>query len=113
MRRPTTFAGAALLAMASIAPSARASLIEVHLKDQSFRPGTVSAKPGDAIVFINDDKEVHSVFLPDAETLLAEHFIEPHVRYEVAIPATAVLGTYKLVCTIHMMMKGTLRIIAK
>jgi len=113
MRRRTACAGATLLALAGTAWSADAAVIEVRLKDQKFLPRVISAKPGDTIAFSNDDKEVHSVFLPDNEALLAEHFIEPHTRYEVAIPIAASPATYNLVCTVHMMMKGTLRVIAK
>ena len=116
MRRRKIVAGASLLVLAVVTRSVDASVIEsvieVHLKEQSFRPKTISAKPGDTIVFSNDDNEVHSVFLPDNEKMLAEHFIEPHTRYEVAIPITTTAATYDLVCTVHMMMKGTL-IIAK
>jgi len=64
-------------------------------------------------VFHNDDPDLHSVLLPRNEALLAEHFIEPHASYRVAIPATADPATYELVCTIHINMKGRLRITAK
>jgi plastocyanin len=104
---------AALGTLALTARLVHAGVIEVHLKEQSFEPKTVSARPGDTIAFYNDDKELHSVFLPDHESLLAEHFIDPHARYEIAIPATADAATYNLVCTIHLNMKGTLQIIAK
>ena len=105
--------GAALGALALIARPVHAGVIEVHLKEQSFEPKSVSARPGDTIVFYNDDKELHSVFSQDHESLLAEHFIDPHASYEIAIPGTADAATYSLVCTIHMNMKGTIQIIAK
>ena len=45
--------------------------------------------------------------------MLAAHFIEPHTSYELAIPPTANPGIYDLVCTVHINMKGTLRITAQ
>ena len=80
---------------------------------RALHPEPISASPGDTIVFYNDDKELHSVFLPDNEMLLAEHFIDAGAKHEVVIPATADLAAYNLVCTIHMNMKGTIQIIAK
>lgn len=106
-------ASAALVLRAVAAESAEAAVVDVHLKDQSFEPRDISASPGDTIVFYNDDKELHSILLPDNETLLAERFVDPGAKREVFIPATADPATYNLVCTIHMGMKGTIRIIAK
>ena len=113
MRGPLFIAGAIFGALAVTASSAAAAIIEVHLKDQNFNPKTVSAKPGDTIMFHNDDKELHSIFLPDNETLLAAHFIEPHATYEVVIPPATDPAAYELVCTIHINMKGTLQIVAQ
>ncbi len=111
---PRTTAIAAMSAMlAATASSAGAAVIEVHLKDQNFNPRAVIAKPGDMIVFHNDDRELHSIFLPDGETILAAHFIDPNTNYEVTIPTTADPATYDLVCTIHINMKGTLQIVAQ
>ena len=106
-------ASAMFVAAAISASSAAAAIIEVHLKDQNFNPKIVSAKSGDTIVFHNDDNVLHSVFLPDDEALLPAHFIEPHTSYEVVIPPAAEPATYKLVCTIHINMKGTLQITAQ
>lgn len=106
-------ASAPLIALAITAVSAGAAVIDVHLKAQKFEPTIVLAKPGDTIVFHNDDLALHSVFLPDNEALLAEHFIDPGASYEVVIPASADPLSYKLVCTIHLGMQGTLQIIAK
>jgi plastocyanin len=102
-----------LIALAIAAQPATATVIEVHLREQRFEPKIVSAKPGDTIVFYNDDGELHSVFLPDNQTLLAEHFVNPHTRHEVIIPATADPAIYNLVCTIHMNMQGTVQIMAR
>lgn len=105
---------AAIFAMlAFTTSSAAAALIEVHLKDQNFDPRTVIVKPGDTIVFRNNDKELHSIFLPEGETILAAHFIDPNTNYEVVIPTTADPASYDLVCTIHINMKATLQIIAQ
>jgi plastocyanin len=106
-------ASAIVVVLAIAVSSAAAATIEVHFKDQNFNPAVVSAKPGDSIVFRNDDKELHSIFLPENEALLAAHFIEPRTSYEVVIPATVAPATYELVCTIHMNMRGTLQIIAQ
>jgi plastocyanin len=110
---PMSIASAIFVVLTTTASPAAAAIVEVHLKDQNFNPRTVSAKPGDTIVFHNDDKELHAVFTPDNEALLAAHFIEPHASYEVAIPPTANPAAYELVCTIHIDMKGTLQIIAQ
>jgi plastocyanin len=107
------FVSATLVALTVAALSADAAVIDVHLKDQRFAPTAISASPGDSIVFYNDDKELHSIFVPDNEMLLAEHFIDPDAKREVVIPATADPATYNIVCTIHMNMKGTIQIMAK
>jgi plastocyanin len=106
-------AGAIFVALAVAASSAAAATIEVRLKNQNFNPGTVSAKPGDTIVFHNDDNALHSIFLPGNDALLPAHFIEPHASYEIVIPPTTEPAAYELVCTIHINMKGTLQIIAQ
>ena len=115
---PMSVASAIFIVLAIAASPAAAAIVDVHLKDQNFNPQnfnpqTVSAKPGDTIVFHNDDMELHAVLLPDNEALLAAHFIEPHDSYELAIPPTANPGIYELVCTVHINMKGTLRITAQ
>jgi plastocyanin len=110
---PMSVASAIFVVLTIAASPAAAAIVEVHLKDQNFNPKTVSAKPGDTIVFHNEDKELHSIFLPDNETILPAHFIEPHASYEVAIPPVADPATYELVCTIHINMKGTVQIIAQ
>ena len=107
------FGSAILVALAVAAGSAHAAVIDVNLVEQSFEPRAISASPGDTIVFHNDDKQLHSILVPDNEMLLAQHFIDPGTEYEVVIPATADPATYNLVCTIHMNMKGTIQIIAK
>jgi len=110
---PMSAASAIVIVLAIFARPAVAAIVEVHLKDQSFNPKTVSAKPGDAIVFHNDDNVLHSVLLPANEALLAAHFIEPHKGYEVVIPSATDPGDYELVCTVHINMKGTLQIVAQ
>jgi len=113
MSRRFILAGACLIAQAFAAQPAAALVIEVHLKGQRFEPKAIAVKSGGTIVFYNDDAETHSVLLPDNQTLLAEHFIDPHARYEVKIPASADPALYNLVCTIHMDMQGTLQITAR
>jgi plastocyanin len=113
MRAAALLAGAPFVALVITAVSASAAVIDVHLKEQRFEPIVVTVKPGDAIMFHNDDVALHSVFLPDNEALLAEHFIDPGASYQVVIPTTADPQTYNLVCTIHLGMRGTLQIIAK
>ena len=110
---PMSVASAIFIVLAIAASPAAAAIVDVHLKDQNFNPRTVSAKPGDMVVFHNDDRELHAVLLPDYEALLAAHFIEPHASYELAIPPTANPGIYELVCTVHINMKGTLQITAQ
>ena len=107
------YISAAIVALAITAVSADAAVVDVHLRGQKFEPTIVSAKPGDTIVFHNDDAALHSVFSPDNEALMAEHFINPGASYEVVIPANAESRSYNLVCTVHMGMRGTLQIIAR
>jgi plastocyanin len=110
---PMAVASAMFVTLGAATSSATAAIVEVHLKDQSFNPGIESAKPGDAIVFYNDDRVLHSVLLPDNEALLAAHFIEPHTSYQFVLPPATEPGTYELVCTVHINMKGTLQINAQ
>ena len=82
---------AAMVAMPAFTASpAEPAVIDVHLKDQNFSPRTVTAKAGDTIMFHNDDKELHSIFMPSGEAILAAHFIDPNTSYEVVIPAPRV-----------------------
>jgi plastocyanin len=106
-------ASAALVALAAMAPLADAASLDVHLRDHTFEPQTLTVAPGDSIVFYNDDKELHSVLTPDNEVLVAEHFVDPGTNYTVVIPSTLDPAIYDLVCTIHMNMTGTIRIIAR
>lgn len=55
----TTIAAATLIAMA--APAGAAEHV-VSQKDGAFSVGSLSAKPGDEVVFRNDDKVFHNVF---------------------------------------------------
>jgi plastocyanin len=107
------YISAAFIALAITAVSADAVVVDVHLKGQRFEPTIVAVKPGDTIVFHNDDAALHSVFLPDNEALLAEHFITPGASYEVVIPGNAEPRSYNLVCTVHLGMRGILQIIAR
>jgi plastocyanin len=58
---PKSAAHAIFAALAIAASPAAAAIVEVRLKDHTFKPGTISAKPGDTIVFHNDDPDLHSM----------------------------------------------------
>lgn len=111
MKRCLFLASATFVALAMFVGTASAATVEVRMKDGAFNPKVVSAKPGDTLVFHNDDIQLHSVLLPDAEKLLSERFIEPGETFSVAIPKDADPRLYNLVCTIHVDMTGTIQIL--
>lgn len=105
--------GGATFVVLLLAGVADAATINVHMKDIAFKPELIAVNPGDTLIFINDDEQLHSVLLPDKETLLAENFIDPGKSLTISIPPDAEPGAYNLVCTVHVDMKGTIKILAK
>ena len=82
--------------------------IEVILRMHAFHPSPISARPGDRIVFKNEDGDLHSVVLPDQGDVLPDHFIEPATIFLVQVPADMSPGEYSIACTIHVDMRTRL-----
>ncbi len=79
--------------------------IEVILRMHAFHPSPILAHPGDRIVFKNEDRDPHSVVLPDQEDVLPEHFIEPATSFLFQVPADMRPGEYSIACSIHLGMR--------
>jgi len=117
----TLHAAAALLAfLFAWAPGAQAGagggeasheidMVKGHL----FKPAVTHVRPGDAILFINRDKDLHSLSLPGREKLLDEEFIDPGHQFRFHVPKDAKPGTWPLACTIHLEMKARIIVDAK
>ena len=82
--------------------------VEVILRMHAFHPSPISARPGDRIVFKNEDGDLHSVVLPDQGDVLPDHFIEPATSFLFQVPADMRPGEYSIACSIHLGMRTRL-----
>ena len=105
-------AGVTICTLAIVAPAmpghaADAGVVLVTMKDHRFDPQIVEVKPGQTIVFPNNDSDLHAVAVAD---LLENTFVDPGKEISLAVPASAPLRDYPLACTIHINMTGTIRL---
>lgn len=78
------------------------SVHEVHIRAMRFEPAVIDARPGDTVVWINDD------FLPHTATSTSEAWdsgeIAPGASWRLVVGAD---GAGEYLCTFHPMMTGT------
>ena len=73
----------------------------VIIDNFSFKPNVVTVKPGEHIVFKNQDDLPHSIVIPDMKVKSA--ILDTDQSYEAAFDKP---GEYKFFCGIHPMMTG-------
>jgi plastocyanin len=88
--------------------AAAAQTVEVQLREQTYQPPLIRVRPGDTILFRNQDPYVHGVTLIHHEDTLDQGFIEPLQTLTFVVPKDVPPGEYPLGCTIHINMRGTL-----
>ena len=88
---------AVLLAQAQPSPTA-----VVHMKNFTFVPATIPVKPGDAVEWINDDTDAHSVDSPDR--LFSSGGLDTHETWTHVFKSS---GSFAYFCDLHPYMKGT------
>lgn len=90
---------AALLAQANPAPAAPA--VVVHMKNFAFVPATVHVKPGQAVEWINDDTDAHTV--DSSDKLFDSGGLDTHDTWTHAFKSA---GSFAYFCELHPYMKG-------
>ena len=88
---------AVLLAQAQPSPT-----VVVHMKNFTFVPATVHVKPGDAVEWINDDTDAHSV--DSSQRLFASGGLDTHETWTHVFKSS---GSFAYFCDLHPYMKGT------
>jgi plastocyanin len=85
-----------------LAGAVRAADYEIGQKDKTFSVATLTVKPGDSIVFKNDDQITHNVF----STAKGNEFnLRAQAPGTSASIALAVEGTVEIRCAFHPKMK--------
>lgn len=84
----------------------------VALRGHAFVPERIEVRPGDRLVFRNEDPDLHSLTLIGQGEVLPETFLDPGQSFVFTIPATLDPGVYALACTIHVDMQATLAVSA-
>lgn len=85
-----------LIITALAAPLAFGDELTVTQKDKAFAPGEVTVKPGQTVVFVNDDSVAHNVFSKEGKFNLKIQ--PPGDKKTVSFDAP---GTYEVRCAIH------------
>jgi plastocyanin len=107
MRRAVLAAGI-VVAVAALAASPAAAAAgrthEVAIKALAYVPQTLSVKPGDVVVWTNQDPFPHTVTAPGG---FDSGSIAPGKSWRYKVKRA---GTHPYVCTLHSNMKGTLQV---
>jgi len=80
----------------------------VHIRASAFKPATITVGAGDAIEFINDDTEAHTVTADDASFDSGYLATGDHWRHTFLLA-----GRYHYACTYHPTLKGTVVVRAR
>lgn len=88
---------AVLLAQAQPSPA-----VVVHMKNFSFVPATVHVKPGEAVEWINDDIDAHSV--DSSDRAFSSGGLDTHDTWTHVFTSP---GSFAYFCDLHPYMKGT------
>ncbi len=109
----TTASGPSTSATAAAGPSTgpvasapSGSTIHVTMKNLAFSPAAIRAKPGDTIVFTNDDSPPHNVTWVSGPKFTSSSTLNPGSSFTIKI--TTQVGTIHYFCSIHPFMKGTI-----
>jgi len=90
--------------------AADSEVVRVIFRDHQFHPTVVVAKPGQKVLFVNQDPDLHSIVVPH---VLEETFVDPGTSLMMVVPDGAKPGDYPLACTIHVDMTGTLHVVGR
>ncbi|HEY1728948.1 MAG TPA: cupredoxin family copper-binding protein [Candidatus Baltobacteraceae bacterium] len=93
---------AALIAQASSATPIPKPAIVVHMKNFAFVPATIHVKSGDAVEWVNDDTDAHTV--DSADKLFDSGGLDTHEQYTRVFSKA---GSFAYFCALHPYMKGT------
>lgn len=93
---------AALLAQASPSTPIPKPAIVVHMKNFAFVPATIHVKVGDAVEWVNDDADAHTV--DSVAKLFDSGGLDTHEQYTHVFPKA---GSFAYFCALHPYMKGT------
>jgi plastocyanin len=85
-----------------LAGAAQAAVHEVRQKDKTFSVTTLTVKPGDTIVFKNDDDLTHNVYSTAKGNEFNLRAQSPGTNTSVALAAE---GTVEIRCAFHSKMK--------
>lgn len=85
------------------AVTSQAADVVIHQKNNKFEPGTVSAKLGDTLVFVNDEKnETHNVYSMSKDNNVESQMQKPGEKMVVALdPSKHKVGTMEIKCAVH------------
>lgn len=97
-----TLALCALLATLGTLVAAVEANNVIGQKNKEFTKSEVTIKPGDTLVFNNDDDVTHNVFCSDPDCKFNSNSQAPGSRYEVKFEKA---GTFEVRCAIHPKMK--------
>lgn len=86
-----------LLAMPAVADE-----VVISQNDRSFSPNAVTIQEGDALVFVNDDRVSHNVFIRIGSDKKDVGLQKPGEQDTIAIDET---GRFRARCAIHPQMK--------
>lgn len=84
--------------------------IPVALRGHAFAPERIEVRPGDRLVFRNEDPDLHSLVLIGRGDALPETFLDPGQSFVFEVPAVLEPGVYALACTIHVDMRAELAV---
>jgi plastocyanin len=106
MRKPLALLLAvAAVAAALIAVPAYSASKTVQVRDNTFRPGSLSVRRGDTVVFRWAGRNPHNVRVEEGPRTFQSR-VQTRGAYRARISRR---GTYRLVCDIHPGMRMTLR----
>ncbi|GAB4192981.1 MAG: methylamine utilization protein [Thalassobaculales bacterium] len=81
----------------------QAAEVAVIQRDLEFQPGQVTVKPGDTVVFVNDDAFGHNVYSPTPGGAFDIGLQRPGQRNAVVFRNP---GSFDILCRIHPRMKA-------
>ncbi|MFI0902362.1 cupredoxin domain-containing protein [Streptomyces sioyaensis] len=87
--------------------SAAPAAARLTIKDFTFKPAALSARPGGTVTVVNEDSTTHTVTATGAKAFDTGS-IGPGRTVTFKAPAKA--GSYPFICTIHPYMKGSLTV---
>jgi len=98
------FAFIAFLFVSCSSTPEKPQVYTVEIKDMKFVPDDITVKRGDTIIWINRDMMAHDV-TEEGEKLWSSSVIAPESSWK-----TEITGAANYFCSIHVVMKGKIRV---